>query len=350
MPASAPVSHVAIEYVSPDLLDFDPENPRFATKMIGNTQEQIQKQIFGEPYYAVELVDSFLQNGFIDFEPLVVKRGSKNRLVVIEGNRRLAAIKEIRSNPAKYSSSDHLEDLESIPVLVFHNKPTAKEEDALRVYLGVRHLFGFRDWPPLSKAQYLEEESKRPGGIDRILRETQLSKTTAKGFLIPLRVLKQAKEQIPAGDDFANLSEALKRSGTAAFLELETDPKTLEVISFDKKKFALLLDDLYGKKEKGARNSDTKVVSDTREISTYARVLSSKVASAVLHSGKSLADAEIYVDTTEESKKRLIKLNKQIGTLLKKMSSGSKKTKEDTNALDAYKAFDAEIKKYIANK
>ncbi len=349
MPANPSVSHVAIEYVSPDLLDFDPENPRFATKMTGKTQQQIQKQIFGEPYYAVELVDSFLENGFIGFEPLVVKRGNQNRFVVIEGNRRLAAIKEIRSNPTKYSTSTHVKSLDSIPVLVFSNKPTQKEEDALRVYLGVRHLFGFRDWPPLSKAQYLEEESKRPGGIDRILRETRLSKAQAKGFLIPLRVLKQAKEQIPAGDDFANLSEALKRSPTAGFLELETDPKTLEVISFDKKKFALLLDDLYGKKERGIRNSDTKVVSDTREISTYSRVLGSKLASDVLHSGKSLADAEIYVDTTEESKKRLTQLTKQIGTLLKKMSS-EKKSKEDIKVLDTYKAFDIEVKKYLTSK
>ncbi len=105
MPVSSSLSHVAVEYVSPDLLDFDPENPRFATKMTGKSQGQIQKQIYGEPYFAVELVDSFLENGFIDFEPLVVKRGGQGRFVVIEGNRRLAAIKEIRNNLTKYSSS-----------------------------------------------------------------------------------------------------------------------------------------------------------------------------------------------------------------------------------------------------
>ena len=166
MPANLPISKIAIEYVSPDLLDFDPKNPRFAIKMSSKSQAQIQKQIYGEPYFAVELVNSFLENGFIDFEPLVVKRANGGRYTVIEGNRRLAAIREIRSDKTKYPlTNEKVKDLNNIPVLVFSNKPTAKEEDALRVYLGVRHLFGFRDWPPLSKAKYLEEESKRPVDI-----------------------------------------------------------------------------------------------------------------------------------------------------------------------------------------
>ena len=117
---------VKFEYVSPDKLDFDPSNPRFGGRMNNYSPDRIQKEIFGEPYYASELVDSFLENGFIDYEPLVVKRDG-SRFVVIEGNRRLAAIKEIRSNKGKYTSSK-LADLESVPVLIFPEGPDNQQE------------------------------------------------------------------------------------------------------------------------------------------------------------------------------------------------------------------------------
>jgi hypothetical protein len=142
-------SETKLEYVSPDLLDFDPDNPRFAGRFRGYTPDQIQKEISKEPFYALELVDSLVQNGFIDYEPLVVKRHD-NRFTVIEGNRRLAAIREIRAHPDRYAGRKS--DLNEIPVLIFPERPDEQQRNEMRVYLGVRHLLGFRDWPPLSKA------------------------------------------------------------------------------------------------------------------------------------------------------------------------------------------------------
>ena len=98
---------------------------RFAGLLPSKKQEDIQKELFGEPYYASELVDSLVENGFIDYEPLVVKR-SGSRYTVVEGNRRLAAIKEIRSNPAKYTG--RVSDLDSIPVLVFPETPDEQQQ------------------------------------------------------------------------------------------------------------------------------------------------------------------------------------------------------------------------------
>src|ERR1017187_9821318 len=131
-----------------DLLDFDSSNPRFGGLMDGCKQEDIQKALFESPYYASELVDSLLKNGFIDYEPLVVKRKGQ-RFIVVEGNRRLAAIREILAHPDLYVGKT--EDLKRIPVLVFPDKPDEQQQNEMRVYLGVRHLLGFREWPPLSK-------------------------------------------------------------------------------------------------------------------------------------------------------------------------------------------------------
>ena len=188
-----------LQRVSPDLLDFDPSNPRFAGSLNNRKQEEIQKELFGEPYYASALVDSLVENGFIDYEPLVVRR-SGNRFVVVEGNRRLAAIREIRANLNKYPNRKS--DLDNIPVLVFPDKPDGQHQEEIRVYLGVRHLLGFREWPSFSKAQFLENERKVEGGLDRILKEISNDKTAGTSLLVPYRLLNKAGEKLPKGEDF----------------------------------------------------------------------------------------------------------------------------------------------------
>ncbi len=325
-----------LEYVSPTYLDFDPENPRFAGQMEGKTQDEIQKLIFREPHYASELVDSLVENGFIDYEPLVVKR-LDDRYVVVEGNRRLAAIKEIREHPQKYQGKKS--DLESIPVLIFPNKPDEQQQSEMRAYLGVRHLLGFREWPPVSKAQFLERESQSPGGLDRVLKETRLTKAQARRFLIPYRLLQ-------TGEDFWVLGEALQRSGVKKFLELEIDTKTLNILSYDRKNLALLLNDLYGPKNGKQRDASAKVVYDTRDLSRLAKVLDSEKATAVLHAGKSIEEAEIYVDSREQSLTRLSKVTKALGVLIKKLIP-SNRDPQSAKLVRIYREFETTVKAFV---
>ncbi len=332
-----------LEYVSPDLLDFDPDNPRFAGQLAGRSQVEIQKLIFREPHYASELVDSLVENGFIDYEPLVVKRRN-DRYLVVEGNRRLAAIKEIREHKDKYLGRKS--DLENIPVLVFPDRPDEQQQNEMRVYLGVRHLLGFREWPPISKAQFLERESQIPGGLDRVIKETRLTKAQARRFLIPYRLLQRARIQLPKGEDFWVLGEALQRSGVKKFLALEVEPQTLDVRGYSKKNLALLLDDLYGPRKGTQRDAGAKVVYDTRGLTRLSRILESEKATSVLHAGKSIEQAEIYVDTREQSLTRLSKVTKDLGVLLKKLLPSAKHP-EDAQLLRVYKEFETAAKAFV---
>ena len=336
-------SKTRLQYLDQKLLDFDPTNPRFGGLMNKETSDEIQQALMKEPYYASELVDSLLKNGFIDYEPLVVKKMG-SRYVIVEGNRRLAAIREILAHQDKYQG--RIDDLNEIPALVFPEKPDAEQQSEMRVYLGVRHLLGFREWPPLSKAQFLERESKEDGGLDRVLQETRLTKTQARRFLIPYRILKSAHEKLPQGEDFWVLAEALGRSGIKSFLRLEVDPKTLDVVSYDKSRLLDLLSYLYGpKKTTGERKPDDKVVFDTRDLSRLGNVLSSQNAARVLKSGKSLEQAEIYVDSREQSLRRLEKVTKDLGALLKKLGTGSKNP-EASQLNQTYKKFDDAVKAF----
>lgn len=334
-------TQATLRYLDTELFDFDPENPRFGGTMIGKEQGAIQKALTEAPYFALELVDSLLKNGFIDYEPLVVKKRG-NRYIMVEGNRRLAAIKEILSDPVKYVGKT--EDLKNIPALVFPDRPDEAQESEMRVYLGVRHLIGFREWPPLSKAAFLDQLSHEPGGLEKILKELQIKKTNAQRFLLPFRVLKKAKIAIPKDEDFWTLGEALTRTGVKTFLELEYDSKTLEITGFSQKRLSRLLDFIYGRMSKGGkRDPKTRVLSETRELSRLAKVLGSAKASEVLLAGKSIAESEIYVDTPDESKERLSKVLRELRVLLKKVLAKNK-TKEAGQVKSTHKAFDAAIK------
>ena len=334
-----------LQYVSPDLLDFDTENPRFAGEVSNRTQEDIQQYLFGKPHYASELVDSFLENGFIVYEPLVVKRKG-DRFAVIEGNRRLAAIKEIRGHLDRYPA--RISDLDSIPVLIFPEASDEVQKNDMRVYLGVRHLLGFREWPPASKAQFLERESQAEGGLDRVIKEVRISKQKVRRFLIPYRLLLAAGIQLPPEEDFWVLGEALSRTGVKKFLGLEVDAKTLSIRSFNRNHFKLLLNDLYGPKKPGSneREASKRALRDTRDLSRLANVLGSDEASDVLHKGKGLDEAELYVDTREESLKRLGKVTNNLALLLRKVT-GSRRDQDSIQLQQSFKQFESMVRAYF---
>ena len=97
-------SRPAYRHVPVEDLEFDSNNPRLGGSATGLNQNAIQELLEQIPHYATELVPSFVENEFIAYEPLVVRqKGSK--FVVIEGNRRLAAVKHILAHPDEFSQT-----------------------------------------------------------------------------------------------------------------------------------------------------------------------------------------------------------------------------------------------------
>jgi hypothetical protein len=205
------------------------------------------------------------------------------------------------------------------------------------------------DRRPRSKAEFLDRESRKPGGLASVIKETQISRAAARRFLLPYRLLKSAGVKFPKGEDFYTVGEALQRTGVQKFLQLEIDSVELTVKSYDKANLTLLLSYLYGPETiGGARDASKRIVHDTRGLSRLAAVLSSPPAEAALRAGKTLEIAEIYVDTREESLKRLGKMTKSLGLLVKKLTAGKgQRAREGRKLAEAFKAFEAESTRYL---
>ncbi|TAK67885.1 MAG: hypothetical protein EPO19_09975 [Betaproteobacteria bacterium] len=331
---AAGIPNARLDRVSPDLLEFDPGNPRFGGAGTQKTQPEISEMLLKEPHLASQLVDSLVENGFIDYEPLVVRKKSptSDKYVVIEGNRRLSAVRYLRQHLQEYPLRKS--DIDTVPILVFESRQTTEEKKHVRAYLGVRHLLGIREWPPLSKAQFLEREAAAVGSLDTVLKEVRLTKSQARRFLIPYRLLMKAGKEIPPGEEFWVLAEALSRTGVKEYIDLETND-ALEITAYSKAKLTRVLEDLYGptSPDGNRRIAAKRRVAETRQLSVYAKVLASEKAREVLHSGKELSEAAIYVDTKAESLERLEKLVRQLKLLINKVAPSSAKARRLRDAV-----------------
>src|SRR4051812_44936650 len=79
--------------IQADIVDLwlDVKNPRLPEDLAPRTQEQLAEHIANE-YNTIDVARSMVEHGYFDSEPLVaIKSGGK--LIVVEGNRRLTALK-----------------------------------------------------------------------------------------------------------------------------------------------------------------------------------------------------------------------------------------------------------------
>lgn len=139
-------------------LHFDPLNPRLPTSLHDGGDDAVLEYLLLE-CNAVELMESIGEKGYFPGEPLLAVPRPDGGYWVVEGNRRLGALKLLQSDtPAPVKPREveaaraaaAVKPLE-VPALVF-----PRREDILG-YLGYRHITGIKEWGPLAKARYLRQ-------------------------------------------------------------------------------------------------------------------------------------------------------------------------------------------------
>ena len=151
-----------IEWIEIDELNLDARNPRLGRHFIAanSSQKKILREI--EEWSLGELAVSFLESGFWTQEPPVVVE-EEGRLVIIEGNRRLATLKLMAlakqgmpvskrwTDLIKNVSKRKLADLSKVPCV------RADSRKDVQAYLGFRHVSGIKQWEPTEKAQFIAQ-------------------------------------------------------------------------------------------------------------------------------------------------------------------------------------------------
>ncbi len=165
-------------------LELDKTNPRLSLdqREAKLPQKQLLKLML-QGIRAGRLAESFIYNGFFKHEPIVVtKPAHGSTFVVIEGNRRVAALKLLVYGPAHFDLTSAAFDglhgqflkLRSPAQSALENPWAAVVESRMSVagYMGFRHVTGIKQWAALEKAAYvasLVDDGMRPDEIARVI-------------------------------------------------------------------------------------------------------------------------------------------------------------------------------------
>lgn len=146
----------------------DPNNPRFSKHLdeITPLEHAADKDIQAttlkrmkdrDNHFEIgELVDAIVEDGFIPVDKIFVHQIGEKYLVV-EGNRRVTAIKTILEDRGEEISDDLRKQISKIPcVVVDMDKPDAR--NMVRKILGLRHHGSILPWKPLPAAFNLYQE------------------------------------------------------------------------------------------------------------------------------------------------------------------------------------------------
>ncbi len=218
-----------LEFTSIDRLLFDSENPRLKVDRLENPTQKDLFELLWRDFAVDELAKSIAANGYFPYEPLFVYPVDGS-YVVIEGNRRLAAVKALTHSfeiPGSVSALPHItatqrRNLQELPVRV-----TSRAN--IWQYVGFKHVNGPQAWQSASKAEYIawvHNSLKVP--LSRITEQIGDTHSTVQRLYRALMVIDQAEDsnvwhrsdRIKAHFSFSHLYTGLDYTGISEFISV----------------------------------------------------------------------------------------------------------------------------------
>lgn len=178
-------------------LHFDRRNPRLFLEdnLAKNLSDTDFVRLLWRDFAVDEVALSIGSNGFFRYEPLFVTM-EEGRRVVIEGNRRLAAVrllvdpelrKKVGATDLPLISSERQQELESLPVIEC-------ERRAIWQFVGFKHINGPQSWQSYAKAQYVAWVHDELGvPLEEVARRIGDQHTTVRRLYRGLMALCQAE-------------------------------------------------------------------------------------------------------------------------------------------------------------
>ena len=152
-------------------LIFDPNNPRLVTRKEdlndeqdfadGNlqvaTSERLRDQSGKDEHRIKQLARSIRENGWVPVDFIFVRKHAKtDQYVVLEGNRRVAAIWSITSDDnADKALKQSLKEIEVMEII--DDIPDSELQRKISYLLGVRHHGSLVKWTPFAQAHNIHE-------------------------------------------------------------------------------------------------------------------------------------------------------------------------------------------------
>ena len=289
-----------IEPYSPGNISLDWRNPRLAE--FGITKKTPLDKIFELMWEAMgleEIIISITAHGFFKTEPIIITE-EEGKKIVIEGNRRLSAVKIILNpdlvkrrlpkNVLEKITPELQKSLQEKPVIEVESREQAWQ------FIGFKHINGAAKWNSYAKAKYIAQvhnDFNIP--LDDIAYQVGDTHNTVLKLYQGIMVIDQA-ERLKRFDReditnsrlyFSHLYTALQYSGYKEFLGMtDTDMESTEPISeeyYDN--LEILLKWMYGSKSAGF---EPVIRSQNPDLRNLEKVLQSTEATLALKANPNL--------------------------------------------------------------
>lgn len=220
---------VSIE--SPLDLLFDSHNPRLVDLLENRSADQENLAVILWENMAIdELVMSISASGYFPYEPLIAIR-EESRRIVIEGNRRLAALKlllnpslrkKVGATSIPRLTPTEIDALQKIPVVWTTRKEAWN-------YIGFKHVNGPVKWDSYSKAKYIAEIHNNFGiSLTKIAKQIGDKHRIVQRLYRALMVIEQAEttgvyqrsRRYKSHFSFSHLYTGLDYEGISSFIKL----------------------------------------------------------------------------------------------------------------------------------
>ncbi len=308
-------SEKEIKFIPVEDLLFDPHNPRLPSVRAGSTDEEVFRYMFDKGNL-VDILLSIATQGYFPGEPMLVTPASNQpgKYEVLEGNRRLAALKLLRDPelaPAKTKKETVKQIVEqathrpeTVPVIIYSSR------QEVLLYLGYRHITGVDEWDSLAKARYLSQLQDEYSELDYASMTKQLAKIIGSradyvnkllsGYRLYQKIEENNFFNIPNLDEenfqFSQLTTALSYSNINNYVtgsEDETDEEENLGINFAHLKD--LTEWIYKETEGRTR------LGESRNLKTLNAVVSiPRALKAFKEQGRPLEEAKLLTDEPRE--------------------------------------------------
>lgn len=291
-----------VAQVALDQLHFDPENPRLPQKLKGAPERDVLEYLLLE-CNLIELMLSIGEQDYFQGEPLlVVARKSGGGYEVVEGNRRLGAMRLLQPveppvMPKQVelvrASAKHFPTV--VPVLEFGSR------DEILSYLGYKHITGIKEWNAIAKARYLRQLRQRYSAADHVEAHKSLAREIGSKspyvakLLTGLNLVERARDsgllaRLKVDEDdlpFSLLTTAIGYEHICKFIGLhgssDVDAADIKESEFDEL-FTWVFDKAHGSTKLG----------DSRNLDKLARIVSHDKALVELRRGATLEQADLF--------------------------------------------------------
>jgi hypothetical protein len=255
----------------------------------------------------IELMGSIGQTGYFAGEPmLVAKTPTEGVYEVVEGNRRLTAVKLLNDPtlaPIKKKTVEAAAEMTvhretELPVVIYEHR------DEVLSYLGYRHITGIKEWDPLEKARYLHQLYEASGDLPEEEKYRAAARTIGSRadyvarLLTGLRVYERIEEKDffglpgvgPESISFSVLTTALTYNGISRFIGLSERGDT-DISNLVEERLRDVTSWMFEKVSEGRTR-----LGESRRLSELSRVVVHDTALKAFESGMPLVDAARLTD------------------------------------------------------